>query len=383
MTQKLYDNDSYATEFDAVVLSCEKAGDLYKTELDRTLFFPEEGGQCADRGTIDGVDICHAELCGDTIYHYSSEPFEAGKTVHGKIDFKLRFRNMQNHSGEHIICGIAHKLFGCENVGFHLGADYVTMDLSLPLSDEDIEKVEYLANEAVVKNMPVSARYLTKEEIKTEVYRAKGDITENVRLVIIGDADRCACCAPHVKYTGEIGIIKILDAIHYKGGMRLSILCGFDALRDYNKRYKASKEISSMISVKQEDIADGVRKLTEDIAHLKIKLSEKTKQIIKSKIDTTEFTDKNICLFANDLDAGYLRLAANDLKEKTSAFAAVLTGNDETGYRYIIISKDKDVSDITAKANASLKGKGGGKGNMSSGTFGVSQEEIENFFKQN
>ena len=383
MTQKLYDNDSYATEFDAVVLRCEKTGDLYKTELDRTLFFPEEGGQCSDKGTIDGKTIFHADLCGDTIYHYSTEPFCEGKTVHGKIDFKLRFRNMQNHSGEHIICGVAHKLFGCENVGFHLGDDYVTMDLSLPLSYEDIERIEYLANEAVFKNMPVTARYLTQEEIETETYRAKGDITENVRLVTIGDADKCACCAPHVKYTGEIGMIKILDAIHYKGGMRLSILCGFDALSDYNKRYKASKEISTLISVKQEDIAEGVRKLTEDISRLKIKLSEKTKQIIKSKIDSLAHTDRNICLFANDLDAGYLRLAANDLKEKTSGFAVVLTGSDEAGYRYIIISKEKDVSEITAKANSALKGKGGGKGNMSSGTFGVPQEEIQSFFKIN
>ena len=383
MTVKLYDNDSYATEFDAVVLNCEKSDNLYKTELDRTLFFPEEGGQCADRGTIDGIDICHVELCGNTVYHYSLTPFEVGKTVHGKIDFDVRFRNMQNHSGEHIICGIAHELFGYENVGFHLGADYVTMDLSGPLSDEDIEKIEYLANKAVIRNMPVSTRYLTEDEVKNETYRAKGDIKENVRLVVIGDVDRCACCAPHVKYTGEIGMIKILDAINYKGGMRLNILCGFDALCDYNKRYKSSKEISAMISVKQEDIADGVRKLTEDMTNLKIKLSERTKQIIKSKIDSQEYTDKNICLFANDLDAGYLRLAANDLKEKTSSFAVVLTGNDDTGYRYIIISKDKDISDITAKANSSLNGRGGGKGNMSSGTFSASTREIEKFFAEN
>lgn len=382
MTVKLYDNDSYATDFDAVVLKCEKCLDKYKTELDRTLFFPEEGGQCADKGTIDGVDICHVELCGDTIYHYSTMPFEVGKAVHGTIDFKLRFRNMQNHSGEHIICGIAHKLFGYDNVGFHLGDDYVTMDLDGLLSEEDIEKVEYLANEAVIKNMPVSARYLTDEEIKLETYRAKGDIKENVRLVTIGDVDKCACCAPHVKYTGEIGMIRILDAIHYKGGMRLNILCGFDALCDYNKRYKQAKEISSLISVKQEDIAAGVKKLTEDVANLKIKLSEKTKQIIKSKIESIEYTPNNICLFANDLDAGHLRLAANDLKDKTSAYAVVLTGNDKDGYRYIIISARRDVSDITAKANAALMGKGGGKGNMSSGTFSANEKEINTFFTQ-
>ncbi len=381
MTEKLYDLECYDTEFDATVLSCEALGDEYKIVLDRTLFFPEEGGQCADEGTIDGIDVCHVELCGDTIYHYLSSPFPEGAKVHGKINFALRFRNMQSHSGEHIICGVAHSLFGYDNVGFHLGKDYVTMDLNGPLTQDDINKIEYLANEAVVRNMPITARYLTEDEINTQTYRAKGSITNNVRVVTIGDVDRCACCAPHVKRTGEIGIIKILDAIHYKGGMRLNILCGFDALLDYGKRYMRSKEISSLISVKQEDIVEGVKKLQDDITNLKIKLGEKTKEIIKFKMDAIEETDKNICLFANDLDAGHLRLVANDLKKKAKGFAIVLSGDDDTGYRYIIISEDKDVSAITKEANLHLNGKGGGTGNMSSGTLRASMNNIKDFFK--
>ena len=121
MTEKIYDYDSYLTEFSAKVLSCEKCDKGYKTELDRTLFFPEEGGQCCDKGEISGILVTYVELSGDTIYHYTDEPLPVNETVSGKIDFKLRFRNMQNHSGEHIICGIAHRLHGLSNVGFHLG----------------------------------------------------------------------------------------------------------------------------------------------------------------------------------------------------------------------------------------------------------------------
>ena len=159
MTEKLYDYDSYATEFDAVVLSCENTDKGYKTRLDKTLFFPEEGGQSCDSGTVDGIRITYVELCGDDIWHYSESPFETGASVHGSIDFAPRYRNMQNHTGEHIICGIAHKLHGCENVGFHLGADYVTMDLDKPLTAEDIDNIQRLANEAVYKNLPVTAYY--------------------------------------------------------------------------------------------------------------------------------------------------------------------------------------------------------------------------------
>ncbi len=380
MTTKLYDYDSYATKFEAVVISCQKEENQYKTVLNQTLFFPEEGGQCCDRGTIDGVEITYVELSGDTIYHYSDTPFREGASVNGEIDFKTRFRNMQNHSGEHIICGIAHKLFGCQNVGFHLGDDYVTMDLDCCITEGDLQKIELLANEAIIKNMPVTARYPSEEELKELDYRAKGEISENIRVVTIGDVDSCACCAPHVKCTGEIGIIKILGAVHYKGGMRLNILCGFDALGDYHNRLAQTSEISSLISVKQNEVADGVKKLLSDMAHLRAKLGEKNKQIAKMIIDRIEYTDSPICVFLDDEDASQLRHAANDAKEKTEAFAVVLSGSDTEGYRYIIISKDSDVGEITAKANLALNGRGGGKGNMTSGTFKAAAQKIKEYF---
>ncbi len=382
MTQKLYDNDSHATEFDAVVLGCEKTGDVYRTELDRTLFFPEEGGQCSDRGFIDGVEIIGAELCGDTIYHISLEPLEAGKAVHGSIDFAPRFRNMQNHSGEHIICGIAHKLYGYENVGFHLGESIVTMDLSGELSSGDIKKIELLANEAVAKNMPVTAYYPSAEELASMDFRAKGEIEGMVRVVTIGDVDACACCAPHVKHTGEIGIIKIIDAMRHRGGMRLSILCGFDALRDYDQRCEAAKSISNLLSVPQNEIAQGVQNLIDDSVRLKAELSQKDKKLSELAAASVEACDGNICLFYSGADGDSLRRIANILKEKTPRLAIALSGSDESGYTYVMAISSGEIADHASSANSALNGRGGGKGTMASGRFASSQKEIEAYFSQ-
>jgi len=382
MTQKLYDNDSHATEFDAVVLGCEKIGDVYKTELDRTLFFPEEGGQCSDRGYVDGVDIIGAELCGDTIYHISLEPLTVGKSVHGSIDFALRFRNMQNHSGEHIICGIAHRLYGYENVGFHLGESIVTMDLSGELSSDDIKKIEHLANEAVVRNMSVTAYYPTDDELASMDFRAKGDIEGNVRVVTIGDVDSCACCAPHVKHTGEIGIIKIIDAMRHRGGMRLSILCGFDALRDYDKRCEAAKSISGLLSVPQDEIAHGVQTLVDESNRLKAELSQKDKKLSELSAAAVQASDGNLCLFSTDASGDSLRRMANILKEKTPRLAIALSGSDDGGYTYVMAISSGEIAPLAKAANSALNGRGGGKGTMASGRFASSQKEIEAYFSQ-
>ena len=380
MTIKLYDNDSYATEFDAVVIACKKTDKGYRTELDRTLFFPEEGGQCADKGKIDGVDIFHVELIGDTIYHYSDTAFKPGASVHGVIDFDLRFRNMQNHTGEHIICGIAHRLFGYDNVGFHLGADYVTMDLSGELTYDDLRRIEELANKAVAANMPVTAGYPSAEELRDLDYRAKLDITENVRIVTIGDVDCCACCAPHVAHTGEIGVIKILDAIRYKGGMRLNILCGHLAVEDYQARYMRNVEISGLLSAKQQDIVSAVQKLLDDNNSLKQQLADKNRQISAIVADSVQPSPGNICICHSMLTPDMLRIVANEAVSKAGGILTVLCGNDEDGYKYVMAVNSGDITPYVKNANAALNGRGGGKGNMAQGSFGARLDEIKKYF---
>lgn len=381
MTGKLYDINSYATEFDACVISCTPCDRGYETVLDKTLFFPEEGGQCCDRGTLSDVQVDHVSIEGDTIYHYTKSPFAVGDTVHGVIDFSVRFRNMQNHTGEHIICGVAHSLYGYENVGFHLGADYVTMDLSGPLTEEEIRYVEKLSNEAVFKNLSVEGFYPTEEELKTIDYRSKGDISGKIRIVTIDGVDACACCAPHVKNTGEVGLIKILDAIHYKGGMRLNILCGFDALFDYENRFKMNALLSNMLSSPQSEVVEAVQRLLDENNELKQKLSLKSRKIIDLYADSIPDSTESIILFEEDLDANMMRILANRIKEKTKKLAAVLTGSDETGYKYIITSSDVDLKAYLSDMNNALSGRGGGSKEMIQGSFEATKENIEKYLK--
>ncbi len=379
MTEKLYDYDGYKTEFDAVVISCEKTDKGYKSEFSKTLFFPNEGGQKCDTGTVNGIEITNVEIEGDRIYHYSETAFEVGTKVSGKIDFAERYRKMQNHTGEHIICGIAHRLYGCENVGFHLGADYVTMDLDKPLSCEETKKIEILSNEAIYKNTDVTAYYPEKEELNKLVYRSKSEILENVRIVKIDGIDVCACCAPHVRKTGEVGIIKILDRISYKGGLRLTISCGFDAFKDYSERLKRNIYISNLLSVRQEEVGSAVDKLLEDISNLKNELGRKSEIITKLYVDSIDNSDESICLFAENLSNAEIRHIANAVKEKTPKIAAVFSGNDDSGYSYVISSKNIDLKEISKEINLALSGRGGGTSEMIQGNVLSSKKTIEKY----
>lgn len=383
MTEKLYDADSYATEFDACVTSCMVCDGGCEFTLDRTLFFPEEGGQCCDAGEINGEKIIHVRIEGDEIYHKCAMPFAVGESVHGSIDFSLRFRNMQNHSGEHILSGLAHNMYGCENVGFHLGADIVTMDFDRELTDEQLTELEMCANEISVKNLKITARYPSEGELAVMDYRSKKEIDGSVRIVEIDGVDKCACCAPHVSRTGEVGLIKIIDAIHYKGGMRLGILCGFDALADYRARCAASAEISKLLSAKQSEIAAAVRRLADENGVLKQQNAEKSRAIaamIVQRIEDIDMSDKCICIFDNNLNNESMRSIVNAAKAKTTKLAAVLSGSDGGGYRYVIGSAAVNMRDAAHGINAALGGRGGGSAEMISGSFAADRAKIEEYF---
>ncbi len=383
MTEKLYDADSYATEFDARVTSCTPCDGGCELTLDRTLFFPEEGGQCCDSGEINGEKILHVRIDGDEIYHLCAAAFGIGETVHGSIDFALRFRNMQNHSGEHILSGLAHNMYGCENVGFHLGADAVTMDFDRKLTDEQLTLLELRANEICTKNLKITARYPSDDELEKMDYRSKKEIDGRVRIVEIDGVDKCACCAPHVSRTGEVGIVKIIDAIHYKGGMRLSILCGMDALADYRARCTASAEISGLLSAKQSEIAAAVRRLADENGALKQQNAEKSRAIaamIAERIENSEVSEKCICIFDNNLNSESMRSIVNAAKARTKKLAAVLSGSDNDGYRYVIGSSSLNMREAAREINAALGGRGGGSSEMISGSFSADRALIEEYF---
>lgn len=378
---KLYDEDSYINEFWASVTSCEKREDGYAVALDKTAFFPTAGGQDCDTGTIDGEMVLRVEIENDMILHILEKPIEEGKRVFGKIDWSLRLRKMQHHSAEHIVSGLAHALFGAENVGFHLGDKEVTIDYDKVLTPDEVLKLETAANEAVRKNIEITAVYPTDEKLQKIDYRSKLELTENVRIVTIPQVDICACCAPHVKSTGEIGVIKLKDLMHHRGGVRLRMICASDALSDYQNKAENALRISNLLSAKQEEIADSVERVIAENSDLKQKIAAISKQLATLKAEEIPETTGNICVFEDGLDTDGLRILANEGKKKCKVFA-VLSGNNKSGYNYIIASDSVNLREVAKDANAKLSGRGGGREDMIQGFFGATKEEIEDFFER-
>ena len=380
MTVKLYDESAYIKNFEAKVVLCEETKEGFRVVLDKTAFFPEEGGQCADGGTLNGHLVRDVKLNGDIIYHYVDKQFEKGETVTGEIDWDIRYRNMQNHSGEHILSGLVHNMFGFENVGFHLGKDEVTMDISGVLTDEQIEKLELEANKVILRNENIVCWYPEKDELGKIDYRSKLDLTQNVRIVNIENVDFCACCAPHVNKTSEVGIIKISSKMNWKGGMRFFIKCGFDGYEEYCSLKNNASKISAMLSAKQEIIAESVEKLKQEAEQLKSEKIKIENELASIKVDCLLGENKPFVMNFGDISPDAVRLAVNNGMEKFPLFVGIF-GKDKP-FRYIAGSKTLDMGTMFKKVNADLNGKGGGRGEMVQGSFDASFEEIVNYFER-
>lgn len=376
MTEKLFYEDSHMITFLAVVLACEKVGEVYEAVLDRTAFFPEGGGQYADTGWISGIEVIDVQERQGIIYHKIKEPLLEGKEVTGTIDWKERFSKMQQHSGEHIVSGLVHEKFGYDNVGFHMGKDAITMDFNGTITKEELKEIEYLANEAVAKNLDIQVIYPSKEELSNLEYRSKIEIEGQVRVVIIPGYDTCACCAPHVKKTGEIGIIKLVGIQNYKGGVRVSMLCGFRALADYNEKAESVKSISVLLSAKESEVAEEVAKLKEELAAQKTSLAELQKRILSYKAEMIEENQESAVMFEEELEGNAPRELVNLLLKKKIKVAAVFAGTQDRGYRYVIGSKCVDVRPIAKLLNERFEGRGGGKPEMVQGTLSGNEFEI-------
>lgn len=382
MTIKLYDQDSHCRAFSARVLTCQAAGEgRWQVTLDQTAFFPEGGGQPADQGTLGGAAVLDVQEAGDAILHTTDAPLSPGDTVQGELDWALRFGRMQCHSGEHVISGLAHSLFGCTNVGFHMGEDAVILDFDKELSPAQLREIEDRANAIITENRPVTAVYPDPDTLAGLDYRSKLDLTENVRIVTIEGCDVCACCAPHVKHTGEIGLVKLLDAMRHRGGIRIWMAAGKLALRDYQVKQENIAAISAALSVQQPQAAQGVQRILGEMEGLKEALKAARQALVLEKAHSLPETEGNLCLFQEDLDAGSLRALANAGMEKCSGICAVFTGSDQAGYRYVMGSRTVDLRAQAKAINAALGGKGGGQPTMIQGSVTAGREAILAYFQ--
>lgn len=424
-TIKLYDEDAYRTEFEARVLSAryreDGNGRVCDLVLDRTCFFPEEGGQCPDRGTIAGLPVTDVQIRDGLIHHTvllkdgpgenakgtaegaaegtaegaaegvaeetaeanaaeaaadQRDVFAPGMTVEGRIDWPFRFSNMQQHSGEHLVSGIVHRLYGFDNVGFHLGSNEVTMDYSGVIPEDGIRLIEEEANRAVWSNIPSVVRFTEPEERKDLSYRSKLDLEGTVRIVTYPGVDSCACCAPHVRRTGEIGLIKISGMINWKGGVRVSIVCGDRALRQMQELQDIVTGTAGFLTTAPGNIYPQVVKMKEELRELKSALRDASVRELLARVKEISCEEDCALLFSDRADMNSARAAVNAMTERCPGLCAVFSGTDETQFLYVAGSRSGDCRHFAAFLKQELGAKGGGKADMVQGSVCAGEEEI-------
>ena len=385
MTEKLYYIDSHLKQFEAKVLSCTEGKNCFEVTLDKTAFFPEGGGQLADTGYIGEARVLDVQEKDGEIIHYVNQPVEPDPVCICTLDWEQRFRRMQNHSGEHIVSGLVHTNYGFSNIGFHMGHDAITIDFDGELSREQLAEVEKEANYAVAANYNIITSFPTAEELKNIEYRSKLELTENVRIVTIENVDVCACCAPHVSRTSEIGLIKILGVERRRRGgegVRVTLLCGLDAYDDYVVKQNNASAVSVMLSAKPNETAEAVRRVMAEQEKQKMRIAELSRELARFRSEAIEATDGNVCIFDDILDEPALREIVNEAVKKCGGIAAVFSGNDESGYRYIIGSRTVDLRAAAGEINRALCGRGGGKKEMIQGSCSLDRESIINYLEK-
>ena len=380
-TEKLYDQDAHQAQFQATVLSCRPGKHGYDVVLDRTCFYPEGGGQPGDTGVLSGVRVTDTHEAGGEIVHYCEAPLAEGQTVEGAIDYDRRFEFMQLHTGEHILSGILHQMFGAENVGFHIGSEAVRMDTSVPISAEGLQAAELAANRIVWQDVPVLVSYPTREELAALVYRSKKEIEGQVRIVTIPGADVCACCGTHTATTGQVGQVKILASENYKGGVRLSVVCGQRALAEAQAMRARQADIGALLSAKSTETANAVHRVYEEYTALKFAHFGLCSQLFDALAQLTA-PDADAIRTLPGLDPDGLHRLAVRLTEATTGLCAALTPT-EKGTGYCLARRDGDVRALTKALNAALNGRGGGKPGICQGSCAATPEQVERFLKEN
>ena len=378
-TEKLYYSDPFLQTFTARVLSCEEAKDGWRVELDRTAFYPEGGGQPADHGLLGGVLVTDVHEKNGVVFHTCSAPVEIGAEVTGTLDWPRRFDHMQQHSGEHIVSGILCEQFHCDNVGFHLGAETVTIDYNAAISWEQALEAEGLANQAVWADRPVEITYPAPEALAALSYRSKRELTGQVRIVTFPRADCCACCGTHVLRAGQVGLVKVLSCQKFREGVRLEILCGKRALDYLSAVYDQARSIAQGLSVKPRDAAAAVERLEAELAAAKAAQAHLEETAFHA-IAKEHAGRGDVLLFQPPMRPDSVRRLADAAAQKCGGLSAVFAGEDGQ-FAYALVRADgADISALVKSLNQTLRGRGGGRNGFAQGSVQAGRGEIQSFF---
>ena len=380
-TEKLYYQDPFMGEFTATVLACEAGKTGYQVVLDRTAFYPEGGGQPTDHGTLGSSNVTDVHEKDGVIFHTCDQAVEIGETVTGRIDWARRFDHMQQHSGEHIISGILCRDYRCDNVGFHMGADTVTIDYNADISWEQALDAQRKANEVIWADQEVEIDYPSPEKLAALDYRSKKELTGKVRIVTFPEADCCACCGTHVLRAGQVGIIKVLSCQKFREGVRLEILCGKRALDYLCRTYDQARAIGQQLSVKPQDTLAAVERLEAELSAAKVRMAQLEEAVFESMARDNEGRG-DVVLFQPPMKGDSVRKLADAVAKRCGGLAAVFAGEDGQ-YAYALVRADgADIAPLVKDLNKTLNGRGGGRGGFAQGSVQTDRAAIEVFFSK-
>lgn len=381
-TRALYYEDSHLTRFSALVRSCTPEKGRYAVTLDATAFYPEGGGQAGDTGTLGTVRVLDTQEREGEVIHLCDGPVEVGAAVEGVIDYGPRFTRMQQHSGEHIVSGILHSRYGCHNTGFHMGADVTTIDFDCIIPAQDLPEIEALANQAVWQDLQVQCWIPSPEELPAIAYRTKRALPWPVRIVEIPGFDCCACCGTHVKRTGEIGLIKLLSVVNFRGGTRMEMACGALALALLNTSYEQNKLVSRAFSAQPHQTGEAAQRVNQLLAQQKYRISQLERQMFAA-VAAGYAGQADVVHFEDGLDGTGVRLLADAIAQVCGGWAAVFSGSDAEGYGFCLVSGHTDLRPLGKAMTQALNGRGGGKPDCQQGRLMAEKAKILDFFQHN
>lgn len=378
-TEKLYYQDPYLTAFTARVLTCEPSKTGYLVTLDRTAFYPEGGGQPADHGTLGAAAVTDVHEKDGVIFHTCDAPVETGAAVEGSIDWPRRFDHMQQHSGEHILSGLLCSLYDCDNVGFHLGADTVTIDYNRELTWEQVLEAERRANETIWADTPVEITFPSPEALEQLHYRSKKELTGQVRIVTFPGADCCACCGTHVRRAGEVGLIKVLSCQKFREGVRMEILCGQRAYWYLSRIYDQDHAVAQLLSVKPQDTLAAVERQNAELTAAKQRMTELEDQLFSLRAQALTGRG-SVLLVEPPMRPDGARKLADAVAKAAGGLAAVFAGEGNSHVYALVQADGGDITPLVKRLNAALSGRGGGRNGFAQGSVQADGSAIRAFF---
>ena len=376
MTEKLYYDDSRLRSFTATIVARQEMERGPAVQLDRTAFYPTGGGQAHDTGTLNGIPVCDVWTDDDGEVWHLLERMPAGDEVEGKLDWAHRFDHMQQHTGQHLLSAAFLRRFDANTLSVHFGAEENTVDLDLPrLTWEAGFKVENEVNHIIWEDRVVEARFVTGAELAQMEIRREPQVEANVRIVQVQGFDATPCGGTHVARTGEIGLVKLTGISGYKGGVRVSFLCGERALRDYRRAFQLLEDLKLSLTVGQNELPNAVARLQDEAKESRRALYEA--QEVLSEIEAERLWEqaptvdgvKQIVAYWPDRSFDKAQALAKQLRERPKTLIILATGG-EGGLR-LVCARSEDVdanaAEILRLAAAPLGARGGGSPGMAQG----------------